>query len=131
VQEEIWYFSQLAPENPVYNEVVAIHKAGAFDVDAFRSAFTEIVRRHQIWRSTIGEVDTVPMQRVHPTPTWALPLVDLSAMSRPAAEHEAARTAAEEARRPYDLNTGPLIRDRHLAFAWARHFCPRSRSKHQ
>lgn len=110
VQEQIWYFSQLAPENPVYNEVVAIHKDGAFDVDTFRSAFTEIVRRHQIWRSTFGDVDSVPMQRVHPAPTWALPLVDLSGMSRPAAEHEAARMAAEEARRPYDLNTGPLIR---------------------
>jgi amino acid adenylation domain-containing protein len=110
VQEQIWHLSQSAPQKSVYNEVVAIHKDGAFDVDALRSAFTEIVRRHQIWRSTFSDVDTVPMQRVHAAPTWPLPLVNLSAMSRPEAEDKAARMAAEEARRPFDLNTGPLIR---------------------
>jgi len=51
VQEHLWYFSQLAPDNPVYNEAVTIRKRGALDLDAFRAAFNEVVRRHDVWQS--------------------------------------------------------------------------------
>jgi hypothetical protein len=36
-QEQLWYFSQLAPDNPIYNELVTIRKTGAFDRDAFKT----------------------------------------------------------------------------------------------
>ena len=109
-QEQLWYFSQLAPGNPVYNEAVTIHKDGAFEVDAFREAFREIVRRHEIWRSTYELRDGEPTQVVHPVPELQLPLVDLSHLPGPEAEREAAVIAAEEARRPYSLERGPLVR---------------------
>jgi amino acid adenylation domain-containing protein len=109
-QEQLWYFSQLVPGNPVYNEAVTIRKDGPFDVDAFRSAFREIVRRHEIWRSTFEVVDDEPLQVVHQSPALALPLVDLGWMARADAEREAGRMAAAEARKPYALSRGPLIR---------------------
>ena len=121
LQEQLWYFTQLSPDIPVYNEMFAIYKDGPLDVDALRSAFTELVRRHEILRSTFGEVDSVPMQRVHPPPTWALPLVDLSGMSRPDAEQEATRMAIEDTRPPFDLTTGPLIRPRLVRIAADHH----------
>lgn len=109
-QEQLWYFSQLAPGNPVYNEAVTIRKDGEFDVDAFRFAFREIVRRHEIWRSTYEVRDGQPVQVVHPVPEMPLPLVDLSHLPRPEAEQRAAEIAAAEAARPYALDRGPLIR---------------------
>ena len=109
-QEQLWYFSQFAPGSPVYNEAVTIRKDGPFDVDAFREAFREIVRRHEIWRSTYEVQDGAPAQVVHQVPELELPLVDLSHLHRPEAEREAACIAAEEARRLYDLEHGPLVR---------------------
>ena len=109
-QEQLWYFSQLAPGNPVYNEAVSIRKDGAFDADAFREAFREIVRRHEIWRSTYELRDGEPVQVVHQVPELLLPLIDLSHLPQPDAERDAAAIAAEDARRPYSLETGPLVR---------------------
>jgi amino acid adenylation domain-containing protein len=109
-QEQLWYFSQLVPGNPVYNEAVTIRKDGPFDVNAFRSAFREIVRRHEIWRSTFEVVDGEPVQIVHQLPALELPLIDLSLMARADAEREAGRMAAADAMRPYSLDREPLIR---------------------
>ena len=121
VLEQVWYFSRLEPDNPVYNEAVSIRKEGQFDVTAFRAAFNEIVRRHEIWRSTFEVLDGEPVQVVHPAPTWELPVVDLSAMRAAECEAEAVRMAGEEARRPYDLARGPLLRPLLIRFAEHHH----------
>ena len=120
-QEPLWYFSRLAPGNPVYNEAVAIRKDGPFDVDAFRLAFNGIVRRHEIWHSTFEIVDGEPMQVVLQPPTFELPMLDLSGMSRSDAEVGAAAMAAEDAMPPYALDRGPLIRPRLVRFAGDHH----------
>ena len=120
-QEPLWYFSRLAPDNPVYNEAVTIRKDGPFDVDACRQAFNEIVRRHEILRSTFEVVDGDPVQVVHQAPTFELPLLDLSGMSRSDAEREAGTIIGEDARRPYDLEHGPMIRPRIVRLADDHH----------
>lgn len=70
------------PGNPVYNEAVTIRKEGTFDPDAFRSAFRELIRRHEIWRSTFEVRDSEPVQIVHDKPQLVLPFIDLSFLSR-------------------------------------------------
>jgi amino acid adenylation domain-containing protein len=109
-QEQLWYFSQLAPESPVYNELVTIRKTGPFDLDAFRRAFNEIVRRHEIWRTTFETTGGKPLQVVHPITDIELRRLDLSTRPRAEAEREAARLAAEQAPRPYQLDRLPLLR---------------------
>jgi len=120
-QEQLWYFSRLAPENPVYNEAVSIRKEGPFDATAFRAAFNEIVRRHEIWRTTFDDVDGEPLQIVGPAPTLELPIIDLSAMTAEEREREAVRLAAEAARVPYDLRHGPLLRPILIRFSEDHH----------
>ncbi|MFB1485464.1 condensation domain-containing protein, partial [Corallococcus sp. RDP092CA] len=51
-----------------------------------------------------------PFQTVHAAGEWTLPLVDLSASPEALREEEARRLADEEARRPFDLARGPLLR---------------------
>jgi amino acid adenylation domain-containing protein len=110
VQEHLWHSSRLAPENPVYNEVIVIHKDGPFDAGALRAAFTELIRRHHIWRSSYSVVDGEPMQITHPAGPVELPVLDLSWAGRGEAELEAGRLAAEQTRRPFDMANGPLLR---------------------
>lgn len=116
-EEQLWYFSQLAPESRAYNEAVVLIKSGPFDVDAFRAAFIEIIRRHETWRSTFVVVDGEPTRMVHRDHLVELSLLDLTAMPRDEAERRAAGIAAEEARRPYQLDRGPLIRPRLIRVA--------------
>jgi thioesterase domain-containing protein/acyl carrier protein len=110
LQEQLWYFSRLAPTTLVYNEAATIRKEGPLDVRALSVALTEVVRRHQILRSTFEVVDGEPMQVVGPAPTFELPVSDISGLPAAERETEAARMAAAQAKRPYDLARGPLIR---------------------
>ncbi len=119
-QEQLWFLNRLAPDSPVYNEAVTIRKDGAFDAEVFRSAFDELVRRHEIWRTTFPLVDGVPVQRVGAPPQFALPLLDLSHLSLEDAQARAVGLVAEDLRRPYDLARGPLVRP-HLVRLSAHH----------
>ncbi len=120
-QEPLWYFSRLVPASPVYNEAVTIRKDGPFDVNVFRCAFNEFVRRHEAWRTNFTLVGGKPAQVVNPTTVFDLPLLDLSLLSADEAEHRAAREAAEAAKRPYDLEHGPLLRPSLVRFADDHH----------
>jgi thioesterase domain-containing protein/acyl carrier protein len=121
LQEQLWYFSRLEPNNLLYNEAATIRKEGPFDVQALRVALTEIGRRHEILRSTFELVDGEPMQVVHPAPASELPVVDISGMPAAKHEREAARIAAAQAKRPYDLARGPLTRGLLVRFAADHH----------
>jgi amino acid adenylation domain-containing protein len=120
-QEGLWYVSRLAPNRISYNETISIRKDGPFDVWAFRRAFDEIVRRHEAWRTTFDTVGGEPVQLVRPAPSFDLPVVDLSHLTRDQAERRAVRLVAETSRVPYDLRRGPLVRPRLLRFPADQH----------
>ena len=109
-QQQIWLHAHLAPELPLYNEPFTIRRRGSLDVAALEAALGEIVRRHEAWRTTVQVDGSHPVQVVQPAAAIHLPVVDLSGMPVAAREAEAARLATEDARRPFDLEGGPLLR---------------------
>ncbi|MDB4951628.1 MAG: Malonyl CoA-acyl carrier protein transacylase [Gemmatimonadetes bacterium] len=109
-QERIWFLVQLAPENRSYNFQAAITFRGVLDCAALRGALTEIVRRHEIFRTTFPEAEGEPYQHVHPPFQVELPLVDLSAFSPGEREDEERRVVAAELARLFDLVRLPLVR---------------------
>jgi amino acid adenylation domain-containing protein len=110
VQQRFWFLQQLMPESSAYNISTAIRLTGALDVQAFERSFKEIVRRHEILRTTFPTIEGNPVQVINSGLDFSLPLLDLSRMSQPQRESEARRIALEEARRPFDLARGPLLR---------------------
>jgi len=111
-QQQIWLLSQMTPDRPVYNECVTIRMSGPLDVAALERGFNEIVRRHEPWRTTFAIVDGEPSQVIHPPPAIALPVIHLEELLEEQREPEALRLATEDARVPFDLATGPLLRTR-------------------
>jgi len=111
-QSQLWLHAQMAPDMPLYNESITIHRLGRYDHDALERALSEIVRRHAIWRTAFVEVDGELIQQIAPAAPIALPLIDISHV--PAAERDAAaiRLATEDARAPIAFNRGPLFRAR-------------------
>ncbi len=74
------------------------------------AALSEVVRRHEALRTTFAALDGSPAQIVAAPTPLRLPRVDLTALPAAGREAEARRLAGEEARRPFDLATGPLLR---------------------
>src|SRR5947208_2645215 len=111
-QHQIWLHSQLAPDQPLYNEPLTVHRRGPLDVGALAWSLREILGRHEAWRTTVEVVDGEPVQVVHDPPEVVLPVEDLRPLAEADREAEAQRLATEDARRPFDLSRGPLVRFR-------------------
>ncbi|MEG4235607.1 amino acid adenylation domain-containing protein [Microcoleus sp. Pol11C3] len=109
-QEQLWILHQLAPDTPVYNEPSTIRLAGNVNVAALEKALNEIVLRHEILRTTYKMVDGQPMQEIAPSLTVPIPVVDLRSLTTSEREAEALRLATLEARQPFDLASGPVLR---------------------
>jgi len=109
-QQQIWLHAQLVQGIPAYNEPVTIHRRGSLDVRALGRAFTEIVRRHEAWRTSFSLADGEPIQVIEAARPVVIPQVDLSHLPPSEREAEARRLAVEDAMRPFDLSQSPLFR---------------------
>lgn len=116
-QNQLWLHAQMAPEMPLYNESITIHRRGIYDHGALEKALTEIVRRHEIWRTSFHEIDGEVTQRVAPPFYVKLPLLDISDMPEAEREAEAHRLATVDAKAPIDFQTAPLFRARVVRLA--------------
>jgi hypothetical protein len=109
-QRQVWLHAQMVPELPLYNEPVAIHLNFPVHVPSLERSLNEIVRRHQAWRTNFTALDGEPVQIVHPPFDLNLDVVDLRMFPNECRQAEAVRIATEEARAPFDLANGPLLR---------------------
>src|SRR6266702_128635 len=110
-QQQIWLHGQIAGDVPFYNESIAVDRQGLLDVGVLERCLLEIIRRHEIWRTTFEAAAGEPIQLVHPDPrVFPLPTTDLRKLPEAEREAEAVRLATEDAQRPFDLKTGPLMR---------------------
>ncbi|HLW77376.1 MAG TPA: amino acid adenylation domain-containing protein, partial [Bryobacteraceae bacterium] len=109
-QQQVWLHSQMAGTRYLYNETFTIHYHGALQPEAFERAFHEFLRRHEIWRATFPQIDGQVLQVVNPDLRLEIPFDDLTELPEDQREAEANRAALLDARRPFDLAVGPLLR---------------------
>ena len=67
-QEQVWLHAQMAGDVPIYNEPISIHRKGILDIPILERCLEEMVRRHEIWRTTFDIVDGQPVQIVGAPP---------------------------------------------------------------
>ena len=63
-QQRIWFLHCLEPESPAYNMPAALRLTGDLNLPALHQSLNEIVRRHEVLRTTFAAVDGRPVQRV-------------------------------------------------------------------
>ncbi|QSQ25383.1 amino acid adenylation domain-containing protein [Pyxidicoccus parkwayensis] len=113
-QQRMWFLARLDAGGHAYNAPFFARLKGPLDVDVLRRALAEVVRRHDALRTTFVEVEGRPVQRIAPELEVALPVEEVTA--------EAVRSRADdEARRPFDLEQGPLLRARLLRVSREEH----------
>jgi Condensation domain len=110
---QVWRLDQTAGElTPLHNESITIHRRGPCDPALLEKSLTEVIRRHEIWRTTFEMDAGHPVQIVHSAAPFKLPVSDLRALSQSDRERRALQVATEDASQPFDLKKGPLLRAR-------------------
>lgn len=111
-QEELWIREAgTFPVPPLYNECVTVRMAGEIEPALLERCLAEIIRRHEIWRTSYDVRNGQPVQVVHPAEDIVrLPMLDLRSLPGPRREAEAERMVGEIVRKPFDLKEGPLLR---------------------
>jgi len=109
-QERLWFLDQLMPGSAVFNVPIAVRLSSAIDFNALQESVKEIVRRHEVFRTTFITVDGRPALLLSSDAEAKLHIVDLTSLSAAEREAESHRLTNDEALRPFDLARGPLIR---------------------
>lgn len=109
-QQRLWFLDRLIPNNPFYNVPAAVRLTGLLNLAALEQTFNEIVRRHEALRTTFLTVEGQPMQKIAPQVTVSLPIIDLQGLPTAQREAEMRRLTTQEAQKPFNLSTGPLLR---------------------
>ena len=120
-QQRLWFLNQLDGGSSAYNVPAALRLRGELDHAALERTLTEIVRRHEVLRTSFPARDGEPVQMIAEPMAVRLPVLDLSEVPADEREREARRLAHEEAQKPFDLEFGPLVRARLLRLSEQEH----------
>jgi amino acid adenylation domain-containing protein len=121
-QQFLWFFYQLEPVSPFYNIPLAFHLRNSLSIEALQASLGAMIQRHEILRtvfvsSEMGEPEQVVLAR-SPVPLAVTDLRELSARER---EISLARLLPKEARQPFVLEAGPLLRAHLIRLDWDEH----------
>ncbi|WNV87578.1 non-ribosomal peptide synthetase [Umezawaea sp. Da 62-37] len=102
-QQRLWFLDRWLAGSPVYNMPVTLRFTGRLDAGRLAAAVAAAAARHDVLFTVVEEGPDGPLQRVSDHRELACPIVDAS-------EAEALRLIEEDARRPFDLASGPMLR---------------------
>ncbi|HEV7215657.1 MAG TPA: SDR family NAD(P)-dependent oxidoreductase, partial [Chloroflexota bacterium] len=120
-QRRLWFLDQVAPGNVSYNVPIALRLRGDLDVAALEESLREIVRRHEVLRTTFRATDGEPYQVIVSDPAVTVSVLDLPEDADGAGAAEVSRLARQEAQQPFVLTEAPLLRARLLRLAADHH----------
>ena len=120
-QQRLWFLDQLEPGSAVYNCPAAVRFTGALNIAALEQSFNEVVRRHEVLRTSFINRDGDPVQLIAGSLHVPLPVIDLGGLPAGRVAAEVERLALLEAQRAFDLSRGPLLRTQLLQVNASEH----------
>ena len=122
-QQRLWFLDQLEPGDTTYNMWVDWVLKGPVDIAALERSLAEIVRRHEVLRTTFESSDGVPRQVVHePQFVPALERIENEAgIAADRWEAQVRERLSALIAQPMDLSRGPLFTARLVALDDERH----------
>ena len=120
-QERLWKLQQALPGLPFFNVLYALRLTSPVDVAVLERCINEIVRRHEILRTTLAVVDGRHVQIVAPQLTVPLLFDDLQAVPKSKREAVGHQLVQDEVLHSFDLAQGPLLRARLVRIAEREH----------
>jgi amino acid adenylation domain-containing protein len=109
-QQRFWVLEQLGQGGGAFNIPIRWLLKGELRPEVLERAFNELIRRHEILRTTLIQVEGKPMQRIAPALSIQVPIIDLRQLPEQKRKDEAERITRELGERGFDLSTLPLMR---------------------
>lgn len=109
-QQRLWLLSQIVGSSAAYNAPQVLRIRGPLDAKLLERSINEIVRRHEVLRTTYFLSAEEPVQVVAAKVHIPLVYKDLSSFPEAQREAEALRLVQEDIRVPFDLLHGPVLR---------------------
>src|SRR5262249_52599837 len=114
-QQRLWFLAQLEGVGAAYHMPFGMRLRGELNHAALKQALDRIVERHQALRTTFVTEDGEPFQRIKGVEESCFYLVEHDLRGRseePERKNELDQIIVEEARAPFDLEVGPVVRGR-------------------
>src|SRR5580700_2480718 len=121
-QERLWFLDQLEQDHALYGVPWGLRLLGRLDVRALERSLREIVRRHEVLRTTFTLAEGALRQVLHDPAEFSLAVTDLRCVPDASREAEAQRLATEEAGQSFDLSQKLLLRARLLQLSEQEHW---------
>ncbi|MFN6565574.1 MAG: amino acid adenylation domain-containing protein [Nostoc sp. ChiSLP01] len=109
-QERVHFIQEVAPEGSAYQAQVTLRFTGQLNIAALEQCLNEIVRRHEIFRTTFPAADGRLFQVIHPAWPVNLKVVDVQTVPKSEQEAEVQRLFDAEVQKPFYLDKLPLVR---------------------
>ncbi|MEH2084714.1 MAG: amino acid adenylation domain-containing protein [Nostoc sp.] len=108
-QQRLWFVQQLSPESDSYNMLEALRLDGSLNVVALEQSLSELIRRHEVLRTTFPTVDGNPIQHIAAATALNLPIHDLQELSALEQTSQIQEIVKYLASQPFNLAVGPLV----------------------
>ncbi|WP_292760022.1 non-ribosomal peptide synthetase [Nostoc sp. NOS(2021)] len=108
-QQRLWFLHHLSPDSRSYNFLDAQRLHGWLNIIALEQSFSELIRRHEILRTTFPTVDGQPVQVIAPPTTFTLPIHNLQGLSVQEQTDRIQQIAKSFASKPFNLAVDPLV----------------------
>lgn len=109
-QQRLWFLHQFEPDSSSNNMPVVVRITGLLDINVLERSLSELVRRHEVLRTTFTSVKSQPQLVIAPAQPISLPLIDLRDLPKTDRDAQAFRLATAEAQKPFELANGPTLR---------------------
>jgi amino acid adenylation domain-containing protein len=109
-QQRLWFLSQLIPNSPLYNISVPVRLSGLVNVAALEKSLNEVIQRHEILRTSFGEIEGQPIQVIAPIVELSLTVVDIQSLTDTEQLEQVNQIALSEKLEAFDLSFCPLLR---------------------
>ena len=109
-QERLWFMEQWEPGKATYNLSLAYGLKGGVNVGAIEESINAVIERHEILRTSFVAENDQLCQFVAPILRLSLATIDLRTTPEVERNEASLHLAQEDARRPFDLAHGPLLR---------------------
>lgn len=109
-QERLWLLHQLQPDTPLYNESSLLRFTGVINTIFLEKSINEIIKRHEILRTSFQIIDEQTLQVIAPSLTFALTTINLQTCPEAETEAKVKQIVTENSRQPFDLSQAPLFR---------------------
>ncbi|MFE1744077.1 amino acid adenylation domain-containing protein [Coleofasciculus sp. H7-2] len=110
VQVRLWLLEQIDGARAAYKISRALHLKGRLNITALEQAFQAIIKRHETLRTRFQAIEGSAIQVIEPEIILTLPVINLQELTTQEQSTQIQELAKEEAQRPFDLNTAPLLR---------------------